>query len=100
MAPNPVGIPNLTKEDYGQLLTLLGESCNNLSQAYASRQKTLDVEFQRLRDAGVPVYKVQAQVKDFLSWCNENGREVNRDAWDSFIAHKAGLLHAQVYSGK
>src|SRR2546421_12547121 len=95
MTYNPVGIAQLTEEQYGQLLMLLGESRDNLPQFYASLQKFLDVEFQRLRDAGVPVYKVEAKIEDFLFWCNDNGYEVNRDAWDSFIAHRARILHKQ-----
>lgn len=91
----------LTEEQFGQLLMLFGEGCDNLSQSYASYQKALNMELQRLSDIGVEVYEVEVKVKDFLFWCNENGREVNRDAWNAFRRQRAKLLdaHADIDSG-
>jgi len=92
MEHNPTGFAWYKEEQYEDLLITFSEDRTNLPDSYGLWLKEAEMEFQRLRDSGVPVYKVEVDLYDFLSWCRANGYDIKHNTRHLFVAHKLRSL--------
>lgn len=94
MKASAAGIPWYTRNNYNRILEVM-EDRHALPPTYDQWLHRAEAVFEKLKDNGFAVYRVDIDPDSFVAWCRARGLNVDSNARTEFANEHADFLTRQ-----